>query len=190
MPAVNSFVTDWIKGSVRPGGWRGIPVLRRALAYWPYFTGSRVRFLVTIEARGTTESVPSVNVHGLSLFREDACLDTWEATSEEKLDEPYQIHLGSTWIARAGSHWIGIRATETADGEASRDIEQPLAGFEVLSIDSLALFLASILVGFVVGFMSIGGVWLLDVLRNRDNEPLRVIIVEPASQSETSSNAE
>ena len=177
-----------IRITARPVGWRNIcPLFRKV----PFVTGSDPRFNLRIDTTKAHEGLEDLAFR--YRFRPGIGDDEW-------LDLPKK---GKIRIRTRALQWGESTGQLHLEGDIAfppfsrkdRPVTWTFVRMDMLSSDTVALVLLSVLTAIIVGLMSIGGAWLLDVLR--DGEPIPVYIVEPipptasppASQSETDSNA-
>ena len=173
MPDYNDFEWEGLKIRPRPTGWRNTPVLGKVLRKWPYFTGSRPKFVVSI--------TPKSKQHlwqDLTLIYELRAQAEGEGFVKKSLFRPGKVELRVPWLSTTGSYQF--RATFEV-GSAQITAESGLINFDVKSSDTLVLFLAGIITSAVLALSAsiCGGIIVGNFLDSDDPQPVIIVNGEP-----------
>ena len=172
--------------TIRPHGWRNMPVAGKLLRKWPYFTGSQPVINIAMRPKLKHSAWDPVTV-SYSLEVTGRTIDHGTQT----LMEPGKVEVPVPWLVDVGPHQLLVSMGRRRDTDKLSDV---LATFDVKSSDTLALLVMAIVGSLIIGLMaSAFGAWLAPTFF-QSQDPVRVIVVDeirtptPASPPETGSD--
>ena len=162
----NEFEWEGLKVSVLPDGVRGkVPGLRMFLRKWPFFTGTRPSFDVSLTAQ-TEEARDYSGALKLRFTGPDNKTEVLVADEFSGLGAPHVVRVTAPWIADQGQHSFDIELS--LSGPNTKRVRRPIATFDVKSSESFFLFLfaifASVASSIIIFCGAIGGGFLVGQL--------------------------
>ena len=184
------FVFEDIRISSNAIDWRRrVPVLRRVLSRWPYFTGKWLKFRITAEPVTEEAKHHEIELQWQIAIGGGGPILRRGGTTQNRIamDEAKHWTTDTAWLGEDRRHGLSVDlAVYKADGTQA-STSGFLEMFDVKSSDTLALSIGVVVLSVVLSFLSS---WFVSLQQDSISEPLQVIVVEPtpASQSETGSN--
>ena len=185
MPDYNDLVVHGLTFRTAPKGFvRGV-----LLKSFPFLTGGRKAFRVTVTV-DDEQQWGQAQLDLLAYVRTPS--NVWQPIEVNRLNHgwPAKFLITTNWIYLTGPYVLGLALFKGSARLPPHDAFEILLNFDIASSYAFRLTVTGIFIAAVLAFASaFGGAWLGSRLIQSD-DPVEVVIVEPApaSQSETDSN--
>ena len=188
MPDYPTVKWEGLKITSHPVGWRfAIPVLRKALKRVPFFSGSKAVFCVHLEPDNKEKKMKNFEFRWFYMGP-SAGGNPYDGAVNVAVNEPKKIKV---WTQRMmGSGEGSIRFVNPRKSLNENGRYEDVIGFDVKHSDTLSMLVLNLTAAAVIATLAAGfGAWAgRNILQSDEPIPVRIIVEEPATQSETDNN--